>query len=381
MRIGYDASSVRQPLSGVGNYASSLLDALLSGFPDSRFLLLSHQAGYSKAEANLMLTQTRGFPVKEIWMQLLLPRILERFRPDVCHFTNGITPLRVGVPYVVTIHDLSLIRHPEWHPLSRRIWMRRLVRPSLEKASRLICDSETVRDDLLQWLGIDPSRVHVVPLAARRVFFGSCSETKRAEVLARYGLSRPFVLYVGNIEPRKNLSRLLAAFSRLNPAGVDIVLAGRLAWLWRDTVRDIRRLQGRGAMHLLGYVPEEDLPALYQSALAFAYPSLLEGFGLPVLEAMASGVPVLASRIGPLISLVEDAGWLVSPEDVGEWHAALVEAIGDGDKRLALAARARERARLYNWDRTAEETMKCYEEALSSSAAGWVGDRGRALVG
>jgi glycosyltransferase involved in cell wall biosynthesis len=183
--------------------------------------------------------------------------------------------------------------------------------------------------------------------------------------MARHGLYRPFLLYVGNIEPRKNLSRLLEAFRRSNPQEIDLVLAGRRAWLWGKILREANCPRYRERVHLLDYVPEDDLPALYQSALAFVYPSLYEGFGLPVLEAMASGTPVLASKVEPLVSLVGDAGRLVQPENEDEWRAALTEVMADGETRKTLAERGKQRATQYSWERAARETMKCYEAALS----------------
>ena len=365
MRIGYDASSIRPYRSGVGHYTASLLDALHTLFPDRQFLLLSHLANPAWTAPNLLPTQKRSFPIKEIWMQLWLPRILARCRPDICHFTNSVAPLDMRVPYVVTVHDLSLIKHPEWHPWSRRIWMRNILRPSIVRASGILCDSEATMRDLFGWLNVDPARSWVVPLAARKSFFADRPRNDREAIKAKYKLRRPFFLYVGNIEPRKNLSQLLEAYGALDPAGIDLVLAGRRAWQSRSVLRKAHKLMAQGRVHMLDYVSEDDLPALYQSALAFVYPSLMEGFGLPVLEAMASGLPVVVSGVEPLTSLVQDAGWLVRPEIVEEWQAALAEVIGDGEKRAILAARGRERAMLYSWEQSAKRTMQCYEQALN----------------
>ncbi len=365
MRIGYDASSAGPRPSGVGHYAVSLLDALRTQFPSHQFLFLSHRGRSGLSGENLILTQRRFFPIKELWMQAWLPRILARENPDICHFTNGVAPLHMGRPYVVTVHDLSLVRHPEWHPRSRRIWMGNILRPSVIRSSGIICDAEVTRRDVLEWVPVDPSRVWVVPLAARGAFLGVRSEREKKAIRGKYGLARPFLLYVGNIEPRKNLSRLLEAFCGLNRAGIDLVLVGRRAWYWKAALGETVRQETCGRVHILDYVHDRDLPALYQSALAFVYPSLMEGFGLPVLEAMVSGIPVLASKVEPLVSLVGDAGWLVRPESTCEWQSALDEAIGNADMRAALAACGRERAKRYSWDRAARETMKCYEEVLS----------------
>ncbi len=328
-------------------------------------LFLSHLAYSGRPLANLTPTQKHSFPVKEIWMQLWLPHLLARHSPDLCHFTNSIAPLLFRGAYVVTLHDLSLVKHPEWHPPSRRAWMARIIRPSIARASGIICDSEATRKDLLEWLRVSESKVRVVPLAARTSVARTCSEVEKQTVRRRYGLLRPYFLYVGNIEPRKNLCRLLKAFRLANPPGLDLVLAGRFAWLWRTVRDEADHPQHRGKLHFLDYVAEEDLAALYQSAVAFVYPSLMEGFGLPVLEAMASGVPVLASNVEPLASLVGEDGWLLPPEDVDGWRRAVSEAAGDREKRMYFAAAGRRRAAQYSWERVARETMSCYEDALA----------------
>jgi len=181
--------------------------------------------------------------------------------------------------------------------------------------------------DLLGWAKVDASSTWVVPLAARKPFFTVRSHGEKDEIRRRYRLQRPFLLYVGNIEPRKNLAGLLDAFGSLDQPGVDLVLAGRRAWRSEPVVRKARELAATGTVHMLDYVPEDDLPALYQSALALVYPSFMEGFGLPVLEAMASGLAVIVSDVEPLRSLVSDAGWLVRPGADHDLQAAISEAI------------------------------------------------------
>jgi alpha-1,3-rhamnosyl/mannosyltransferase len=243
--------------------------------------------------------------------------------------------------------------------------MRRILRPSVLGARGVLCDSEATRKDLLSWVRIDSSMVWVVSLGARSIFRQDCSEERKAAICRKYGISKRFFLYVGNIEPRKNIPILLGAFNGSTFDEFELVLVGRRAWLWRTVVREIRRRKMQERVRLLDYVPDEDLPALYQSAHAFVYPSRMEGFGLPVLEAMASGLPVIASRVEPIQSLVGDTGWLADPDDAREWREAMEQAAQDGRQRLALAARAKERAEPYTWERTALETAHCYGEALA----------------
>lgn len=366
MRIGFDASPVRSRQSGVGHYAQSLLEALAGAYPSCEFAILSHRSDLPFQGKNLRRTQSYGFPIKEIWMQLWLPAILRRCRPELCHFTNGVAPLRMELPYVVTVHDLSLLVHPEWHPRTRRLWMKRILLPSVTRANWILCDSEATRRDLLGWIQLKDDKISVVALGVRSAFFRQCPDSEKNNLRIQYDLDRPFFLYLGNIEPRKNLKLLVDAFRALASADVDLVLAGRRAWLWRDLLRSVRSGASPGRVRMLEYVREVDLPALYQSAMAFVYPSLMEGFGLPVLEAMASSVPVITSRIEPLQSLLGDAGWLAAPDDPREWTGILKEALDSKDRRDACARRGRELAAEYTWEKTARETMRCYERALGS---------------
>jgi glycosyltransferase involved in cell wall biosynthesis len=223
----------------------------------------------------------------------------------------------------------------------------------------------------MSWMDVDASRVWVVPLAVRSPILVAEPELRKEAVKARYGLHRPYLLYVGNIEPRKNLSRLLQAFRLQDPPGIDLVLAGRRAWLCEEVLREAGHPQSAGRVHVLDYVGEEDLPALYQSALAFVYPSLMEGFGLPVLEAMASGTAVVVSKVEPQASLVEDAGWLVCPEKLEDWRQAISEVTSQDDRRAGFAAAGKRKAARFSWDQVAQDTARCYEQALST--AGRVG--------
>ena len=240
------------------------------------------------------------------------------------------TPLRWEGPYVLTIHDLSVLHYPQWHPPSRRLILGNLLERSVRKADLVLCVSSTVKEDIVERLGVSPSRVRVTPLTPAQHFKPALPEQVSA-VRKKYQLPSQYVLYVGNIEPRKNLTRLVLAWESVCSAGsceIPLVLVGRRAWLYRETLRVIRASRQTRRIHLTGYVAEEDLPALYSGARLLAYPSLFEGFGLPVLEAMACGIPVLASDIKPLREVAEGAALLVDPTDpraLGEALRTLVE--------------------------------------------------------
>lgn len=275
---------------------------------------------------------------------------------DLVHATNYLAP-PVRAPLVVTVHDLSVFRNPRWHPAEVRRQQKLL--PAEVRAARLvIAVSECTARDVEDLLGVPRSRIRVVPLAPTPL------PAPAPRTLADRGLAAdPYVLFVGAIEPRKNLVRLIRAFLGCPEArGHRLVLAGPLAW-GEAEVRAAAAADPR--ILLTGPVSPAELAALYQGAACFAYPSLYEGFGLPPLEAMAAGVPVLASDRGSLPEVLGDAAVLVNPEDDGAMARGLGEILGDPGAAAKLRRLGFARASRYSWEVTAELTRSAYEDALS----------------
>jgi glycosyltransferase involved in cell wall biosynthesis len=304
---------------------------------------------------------------KALWMNVAVRRVARALRLDLYHFTNNVAPLGFGPPYVVTIHDLSTRLYPETHPLRRRLMHRLQLDPTGRRARRVITSSEAAAGDIVAVLGVPRERVDVVPLAAGDQFRRVADPAALAAVRARYGLEERFVLYVGNIEPRKNLARLAEAFARVAEPGVTLALAGGLAWHTQGVLERIEALGLGLRVRLLGYVPDEDLPALYSAADVFAYPSLYEGFGLPVLEAMSCETPVLASRVATLVEVAGGAARLVDPYSVDEIAAGLGALLSDAEERKRLAAAGLARAGQFSWEATARGTLAVYRRALGEA--------------
>jgi glycosyltransferase involved in cell wall biosynthesis len=298
-------------------------------------------------------------------MQLLLPEILEQLRPDLVHFTNYLAPAACRVPYVLSIHDMSLQLFPECHTWKKRLLTSRLLPLVAERARLVLAPSESTRRDVVRLLGLDPAKVRVIPYAAGPAFRPVSPDPERMERL--YGVRPPYFLYVGTLEPRKNLERLLRAFARALPAlpRASLVLVGQRGWKFAATLREAARGDLHGRVVMPGYVPEEDLPTLMSGALAFVYPSLYEGFGLPVVEAMACGTPVMTSRSSSLSEIAEGAALLIDPHDEAAMADGLRALAGDEALRSDLAERGRRRAALFSWDRTGRETVAAYREALA----------------
>jgi glycosyltransferase involved in cell wall biosynthesis len=374
MIVGFDATTLVGRISGVGYYTARLMETLANGAGEGvleRLVVLSNREVQAPPSARLQVHRADRFRVRSVWMQVVLPRILKRVRPDLVHYTNYLAPLAGDVPYVVSIHDMSLSLLPACHTLKKRLLTSSLV-PLVARGARLILvPSESTRRDVIRLLRVDPGRVRLIPYAAAPLFRPSAEGPER--LASAYGVRPPYFLYVGTLEPRKNLVRALRAFARLASSRLrehSFVVVGQRGWKYADVLAEAGRADLRGRVVLPGYVPEEDLPVFYTHASAFVYPSLYEGFGLPVMEAMACGTPVLTSHTSSLAEIGEGAALLVDPLDeqaIGDGLEALAQ---DASLRQRLAREGRARAARYSWERTGRETVAAYREAYDEARSG-----------
>jgi len=284
---------------------------------------------------------------------------------DLYHEPNFI-PVPSSLPTVATIHDLSVLLHPEWHPAERLKWYEENFSLILDQATHLITVSEFTREQVIRLMGVSHDRVTSVANGPRPEFRPLTREIV-AEVLRKKGLPSQYLLYVGTIEPRKNILRLMEAYISLSTElrrEWPLVLVGN--WGWH--VEAVRAFYEEVAVHQgvrhLGYLADEDLPAIFNGARALVYPSLYEGFGLPPLEMMACGGAVLASRIPPHIEVTGGAAHLVAPEDTEGWRDAMAKVILDDDWHQELCAEGAARAKLFSWARAARETAQVYRSVL-----------------
>jgi glycosyltransferase involved in cell wall biosynthesis len=369
MRIAFDATTLTAGRTGVGYYTEHLLQHLAREVERTgdELVVISNKPIDTSAPLpkHVRVYTARQFPLRIGWMQLLAPRVLNDVRPDVAHFTNGMMPPSAPVPTVVTIHDMSLRLHPQCHPVRRLLINRPLLSCAIRSAARIVTVSHSARRDLLRLHGIDANRVSVVHEAAAPRFQPITNRALLDEVRRRYRLPQRFVLYVGTIEPRKNLTRLMQAFAAAREQGIphDLVCAGPYGWSSRNLTDVIDRLGLRHVVHFTGYVPVKDLPVIYNLGEIFAFPSVYEGFGLPVVEAMACGTPVVTSNTSSLDEIASGAAETVDPYDVGALSAAFVRLARDPDWRRQLSERGLARARQFSWGRTAREMLAVYQHA------------------
>lgn len=372
MRIAIDAHSVGTGLGGNESYATNLIEALAAIDSVNEYTLYVTRPEavrrFSQRWPNFVVRQTRPH-TPLIRIPLTLSAELRKNPVDVLHVQFTAPPF-APCPVVVSIHDLSFEHLPE--TFKRRSWaqLRLTVRRSARKATHILALSEHARADIVATYGISPDRVTAIPLAAADRFQPVVDERELQRVRHTYGIAGDYILTVGSIQPRKNLGRLIAAYARLRTDAKvgppQLVIVGRQAWLVGETLRAIRDSGFSDSIILTGYVPDDDLPALYSGARCFVYPSFFEGFGLPPLEAMRCGVPVVAGNRTSLVEVVGDAGVLVDPLNPEAIATGLSQVLSDEDLRRELGARGLERSRLFNWRETAKRTLEVYERAADN---------------
>ncbi|MGH7266295.1 MAG: glycosyltransferase family 4 protein [Candidatus Rokuibacteriota bacterium] len=365
MRIAIDARLWGEPQSGIGRYTRSLVEALVKGAPEERWLLYVDRPARDVPGA--VVTRCLPWPQRLLWTLWAAPRDLRRHPVDVFHGVTGFELPPAACPLVTTVHDLIPLRFPELVPARHRWAVRLLLGGALRRARRVIVVSEATRGEVVARYRVAAEKVRVVPEAAAP-HMAPPPPAETALVRARYHLGAPYVLFVGLLEPKKNVAGLLEAVARLVKAGAwgstQLVLAGARGWGVGDLEAESTRLGLTGIARWLGPVADADLPGLYAGARAFVFPSLWEGFGLPVLEAMAAGAAVVASRRGALPELVGDAAVLTEPE-AGALAEALGRVLADAPLRERLRERGFARAAQFSWERAARETMAVYREAAA----------------
>jgi len=375
VRIALDVSMLGRG-GGIPTYAEQLVSAL-GRFGEHALVLWS---GSPRAGAPLQKLPPPGAHVVEVgWAGRVFARLglfacanplsVEQLAGpvDVFHGLNYLLPSHRGeAARVVTIHDLSVLHHPEWHPPARACLYRFPLPRTLRGAHHVITDTEAIRAEVIERVGVPPDRVTAVHLAPSAEFLPRPHEQLRP-TLNRHGISPGgYLLFVGAPEPRKNVGRLLDALDLLRQRGVDVpplVIVGPSGWR-SEAIR--ARAMSSTSVRLLGFLPREDLVALMAGATALVLPSLYEGFGLPVLEAMACGTPVVTSRTGALAEVAGDAALLVDPRSVEDIGAGLARVLSDSQLRADLSRRGLSRAAQFSWERTARETVRVYERAIAS---------------
>ena len=382
MHIGIDYTAAAWQGAGIGRYTRELIRAIVAQGDTHRYSLFYAAGGLSSdspyiadlrqicnTHANVRRVPIPLSPrrLTQFWQRLRVPLPVELFtgRLDLLHAPDFVLP-PTRARTLVTIHDLSFLVHPECAEPSMVRYLTDAVPRGLRRANVILADSQATRNDLARLLAIDPARVELVyPGVEPR--FCPLPATTTEPVRRRLSLPDHFVLFVSTLEPRKNLVRLLEAFAQIvqtDNSNLHLVIAGRRGWLYEDIFAAIDRLQLHERVQLLDYVHDKDLPALYNLAAAFAYPSIYEGFGIPPLEALACGTPTVVADNSSLPEVVADAAVLVSAEDVGSIASGIARVVSDAALRARLRAVGPDQARKFTWEQAAQRVLACYQRAV-----------------
>ena len=305
--------------------------------------------------------------------QVTLPVALARAGVDLFHAPHYVVSPLTTVPYVVTIHDCIHLRFPQYLPnRTGRVYARTVMKMAARRARRVLTVSQASKEDILHFLGVPDSKVEVIYNAIDERIATPPSQDEITRVCQRFQLTSPYVLYTGNIKPHKNVDRLIEAYSILRRRGFEqlkLVIIGDDISKYPNLRRLVHRFQLHQHVRFFGFVPEATLAVLYRMAAMFVFPSLCEGFGLPPLEAMAAGTPVVTSNVSSLPEVVGDAALLVDPMDAGAIAHAMARLLEDDDLRRDLIQRGYERARSFSWARSAARVREVYGEVLASKPA------------
>jgi glycosyltransferase involved in cell wall biosynthesis len=366
LRVGIDCRLPTYQMGGISQYAIHLIRALAGLAGEERYVVF-----HSRKEARSFAPAGDGrFSRSELWTpphhrleRWALPVELARHRLDVLHSPDFIPPAGGAGRRIITVHDLNFLYYPEYLTAESRRYYADPIAWAVASADHISADSEATRADLIALLHVPPDKVTTIHLAANPVYAVEPPAAAVAETLARHGLERGFLLAVGTLEPRKNLTTLLRAYDQLRrEAGVTapLVLVGRKGWLYDEVFQTVDRLGLAAWVRHVAGAPDAELAHLYRAAGALAFPSHYEGFGLPALEAMHAGCPVVVSERGSLPEVVGLAGVILPPDDATVWAETLARVLGDADYADGLRRAGYEQARRFTWEKTAAATLELY---------------------
>jgi glycosyltransferase involved in cell wall biosynthesis len=364
--------------AGVSGYIRQLLAHLPAAAPDLRLTAFTPDVELD-LPAGLDVRRSARWdtrrPLRRIlWEQAALPLLARQTQLDLLHGAVNVVPALAACPSVVTVHDLSFMRYPQAFPPVQRAYLQSQVRRSTRAARQVIAVSQATKQDVVELFGVAPERIDVVHNGVDASFCPAPAGQVEA-FRRRQGLPERYILHVGTLEPRKNLVRLVQAFAqvRANDPGqppAKLVLAGGKGWDYGAIFAEVDRLGLAQDVIFPGYVADEELAWWYRAAAVFAYPSLMEGFGLPVLEAMACGAPTVTSNLSSLPEVAGDAALLVDPTSVDALADALLRLMADAGLANDLRARGQAQAARFPWSRTAQQTAAVYRRALGLAGGG-----------
>jgi glycosyltransferase involved in cell wall biosynthesis len=349
-------------LEGIGRYTYEVCKRMVEQHPEHEYLFLfdrpyNEQYIFSdRVKASVVSPPARHPLLWYLWFEWTLPRVLQQEQPDVFFSPDGYVSLRTSVPTVLTIHDLAFEQDDSGVPKLALAYYRHFTPKFCRKADHILSVSEYTKQDVVQRYGIPADKIDVCGNGCR-AGFEPLDDRQRQQAREEYNNGKPYLLYIGAIHPRKNVHRLIQAFDQFktnHPSAVSLLIAGRFAWNAGLIKSAYEQATYREDIHFLGFVPDEAINRLLGGALAFVYPSLFEGFGLPILEAMQAEVPVITSRSSSMPEVAGDAALLVDPYSIKDLAAGIQQLWASPESRQALIEAGKIQRALFSWERTAE---------------------------
>ncbi|MBI5816512.1 MAG: glycosyltransferase family 4 protein [Nitrospinae bacterium] len=371
MNIAIDIRTINKPRSGVGYYVTNLIQNLQEIDKNNHYCLISNNGEYentfrsqSNFESHKTWVSNENHLIGDIWENVSLPLLLRKKGVNVFHGPAFMIPLLKGhVGTVVTIHDIVSFRMPHTIPTKYALYMQLLIRTVTKRAEMVITVSEFNKRELVELLNVPEKKIKVVHHGVSPQFKPAVSGIDKGALKSRFGINNRYMLFVSNLEPRKNLVRLMQAYDKVRETlngEYQLVICGKKGWLYKDILKTYEQLKGEGNIIITNYVNEADLLTLYQNADMFVFPTLYEGFGLPVLEAMACGAPVITSNVSSLPEIAGDAAELIDPLSVEAISGAMLKLAGSADLRRSMRENGLRQAAKFSWKETARRTLEVY---------------------
>lgn len=353
--------------AGIHNYLHQLLLNLPAIMPSdwqiTAMVGSKNRTNYHKITMRPSILDTMSPAKRIIWEQMIQPFQLSDY--DFYHAGAFVAPFLLNKPMLVTVYDLTFIRYPQRLTTARQLYLRAFTESTCKRAKRILAISHSTKQDLIDLLGIDSEKIDVTPLGYDPNIYKPLAQEKIEAFRKEKKLPERFWLFLGTLEPRKNLVTLIEAYARLpENERLPLVLAGGKGWLTEPIFAAIEKYGLSDAITTTGFVPTDEIALWYNSAELFVYPSVFEGFGLPVLEAMACGIPIITSNVSSLPEVAQDAGKTLAPHEVEIWTEALREAYHDSDWRKKSSQRGLQIAQTFTWEQTARLTLEAYQKVL-----------------
>lgn len=373
MKIAFDGRTISGNKTGVGVYTDNLLKGLAAIDKGNTYNVFVLDMPSYASPQNFRFIKTnvshKSHPRGELWESVFLPYFFIKEDIDVFHSPTFHLPLFTGrVKKIVTMHDLITLKFPQTYPQSFASYARWMMKMAVRVADAIIVPSKSTREDVLKIFSAEESKIYVIPEAVKEGLHPVDDETYLSGIKGRYNLPDDFILFVSTIEPRKNLECLIRAYFEIRKGGIrhKLVICGGKGWLkeYEKIIKIITELCMEEDIFFTGYVPDEDMAGIYSLAALFVYPSFYEGFGLPPLEAMACGCPVIASNASSIPEVVGEAGILIDPSDIQGLSYAICRVLGNEDIKIHMKMAGIERACQFSWTKVAADTLEVYKGVL-----------------